>query len=98
MRLGSLVSPIPGRRARTGGYSRVVTNDVLTPDLAPARLSALRAQVADLMPALRQDLEALARIPSVSLAAFDQSQVDARAQAVAALRRSAGLQVEIIGL
>jgi len=48
------------------------------------------------MPALRQDLEALARIPSVSLAAFDQSQVDASAQAVAALMRAAGLQVEII--
>ena len=48
------------------------------------------------MPALRQDLEALARIPSVSLAAFDQSQVDASAQAVAALMRGAGLQVEII--
>jgi len=74
----------------------VVTNDVLTPDLAPARLTTLRARVADLMPALRQDLEALARIPSVSLAAFDQSQVDASAQAVAALMRGAGLQVEII--
>ena len=48
------------------------------------------------MPALRQDLEALARIPSISLAAFDQSQVDASAQAVAALMRGAGLQVEII--
>ena len=48
------------------------------------------------MPALRQDLEALARIPSISLAAFDQSQVDASAQAVAALMRDAGLQVEII--
>ena len=48
------------------------------------------------MPALRQDLEALARIPSVSLAACDQSQVDASAQAVAALMRGAGLQVEII--
>ena len=48
------------------------------------------------MPALRQDLEALARIPSVSLAAFDQSQVDASAQAVADLMQAAGLQVEII--
>jgi len=45
---------------------------------------------------LRQDLEALARIPSVSLAAFDQAHVEASAQAVAELLRAEGLDVEIV--
>ena len=73
-----------------------VTNDVLNPDLDPARLTALQARVADLLPALRQDLEALTRIPSVSLSAFDQAHVEASAQAVAALLGAEGLAVEII--
>ncbi len=59
-------------------------------------MSALQARVADLLPALRQDLEALARIPSVSLAAFDQAHVDASADAVAGLLRAEGLDVEIV--
>jgi acetylornithine deacetylase/succinyl-diaminopimelate desuccinylase-like protein len=74
----------------------VVTNDVLTPDLDPARLSALQARVAELLPTLREDLEALTRIPSVSLAAFDQAQVEASAHAVAELLRAEGLAVEIV--
>jgi acetylornithine deacetylase/succinyl-diaminopimelate desuccinylase-like protein len=73
-----------------------VTYDSLTPDLDPARLSALQARVADLLPSLRQDLEALTRIPSVSLAAFDQAHVEASAQAVAGLLRAEGLSVEIV--
>jgi acetylornithine deacetylase/succinyl-diaminopimelate desuccinylase-like protein len=52
--------------------------------------------MAELMPGLRQDLEALTRIPSVSLAAFDQAHVEASAQAVAELLRAEGLEVEII--
>jgi acetylornithine deacetylase/succinyl-diaminopimelate desuccinylase-like protein len=82
-------------RARVGILA-VVTHDVLTPDLDPARLSALQARVAELLPALRQDLEALTRIPSVSLAAFDQAHVEASAQAVAELLRAEGLKVEIV--
>jgi cysteinylglycine-S-conjugate dipeptidase len=78
------------------GTLAVVTNDVLTPDLDPARRTALRAKVAELLPALRQDLEALARIPSVSLSAFDQAHVEVSAQAVADLLRAEGLEVEII--
>ena len=78
------------------GTLAVVTNDVLTPDFDPARRSALRAKVAGLLPALRQDLEALARIPSVSLSAFDQAHVEASARAVADLLRAEGLDVEII--
>lgn len=78
------------------GRLAAVTNDVLTPDLDPARLSALQTRVAGLMPALRQDLEALTRIPSVSLAAFDQAHVEASAQRVADLLRAEGLEVEII--
>jgi len=45
---------------------------------------------------LRQDLEALTRIPSVSLPAFDQAHVEASAEAVAELLRAEGLEVEII--
>jgi cysteinylglycine-S-conjugate dipeptidase len=73
-----------------------VTNDVPTPDLDPARLSALKVRVAELMPAVRRDLEALTRIPSVSLAAFDQAHVEASAQRVAELLRGEGLEVEIV--
>ncbi|HEX7462336.1 MAG TPA: M20/M25/M40 family metallo-hydrolase, partial [Dermatophilaceae bacterium] len=73
-----------------------MTYDVLTPDLDPARRSALRTKVSELLPTLRQDLEALTRIPSVSLAAFDQAQVEASAEAVAELLRAEGLEVEII--
>jgi len=73
-----------------------VTSDVRTPAPDPARLSALQARVTDLLPALRQDLEALTRIPSVSLAAFDQAHVEASADAVAALLRAEGLEVEIV--
>jgi len=78
------------------GTLAVVTNDVLVPDLDPDRCSALRAQIAELLPALRQDLEALTRIPSISLAAFDQAHVEASAQAVAGLLRAEGLDVEVI--
>ena len=78
------------------GTLAVVTHDVLTPDLDPARLSALQVRVAALMPALRRDLEGLTRIPSVSLAAFDQAHVEASAQRVADLLRGEGLEVEII--
>jgi acetylornithine deacetylase/succinyl-diaminopimelate desuccinylase-like protein len=74
----------------------VVTSDVRTPDLDPARLSALKARVSELLPDLRQDLEALTRIPSVSLSAFDQAHVEASAEAVAGLLRAEGLQVEIV--
>jgi acetylornithine deacetylase/succinyl-diaminopimelate desuccinylase-like protein len=48
------------------------------------------------MPAVRADLEALTRIPSVSLDAFDQAHVEASADATAALLRAEGLDVEIV--
>ncbi|MGZ4634444.1 M20/M25/M40 family metallo-hydrolase [Oryzihumus sp.] len=69
-----------------------MTDDAVTPD----RIDALRTRIAELMPGLRQDLEALTRIPSVSLDAFDQSHVEASAEAVAALLRAEGLAVEIV--
>jgi len=78
------------------GTLTVVTKDVLTPDLDPIRLSALQARVAELLPSLREDLEALTRIPSVSLAAFDQAHIEASALAVAELLRAEGLEVEIV--
>ena len=66
--------------------------DVLSPD----QISALRDRVAALVPGLRADLEALTRIPSVSLDAFDQAHVEASAEATAALLRAEGLEVEIV--
>ncbi len=69
-----------------------MTDDVLSTD----QVSALKATVADLMPGLRADLEALTRIPSVSLDAFDQGHVEASAEATAELLRAEGLEVEIV--
>jgi acetylornithine deacetylase/succinyl-diaminopimelate desuccinylase-like protein len=86
---------LAGARERVGTLD-AVTKDALTPDLDPARLTALRARVSELLPTLRQDLEALTRIPSVSLAAFDQAPVEVSAQAVADLLRAEGLAVEIL--
>src|SRR4051812_14892950 len=49
------------------------------------------AAVARVLPSVRADLEALVRIPSVSADGFDQSHVQASAEATAALLRGAGL-------
>ncbi|WP_425564537.1 dipeptidase [Nostocoides vanveenii] len=47
------------------------------------------------MPQVRTDLEALTRIPSVSLDAFDQGEVERSASATAALFEAEGFDVEI---
>nr|WP_231384087.1 dipeptidase [Cellulomonas sp. URHD0024] len=54
------------------------------------RTEALRLRTTDLFGALRADLEALVRIPSVSNAEFDQAHVVASADAVAGLLRGVG--------
>lgn len=64
--------------------------------LSPDQIDTLRGRVRELMPGLRSDLEDLTRIPSVSLPSFDQSHVDASAEATAALLRAEGLEVEIV--
>lgn len=56
----------------------------------------LAARVRDLMPGVRADLEALTRIPSVSLDSFDQRHVEDSAAATAELLRAEGLEVEIV--
>lgn len=56
----------------------------------------LRARIHELMPQVRADLEALTRIPSVSLDSFDQAQVDRSAEAVADLLRAEGMDVQIV--
>nr|WP_307836082.1 dipeptidase [Phycicoccus sonneraticus] len=66
--------------------------DVLSDD----QTGALRDRIHELMPQVRADLEALTRIPSVSLDAFDQAHVEASAEATAALLRAEGLDVEIV--
>ncbi|WP_460461328.1 M20/M25/M40 family metallo-hydrolase [Angustibacter peucedani] len=66
-------------------------------DLTAERLQQLRDAVARDLPGVRRDLEALVRIPSVSEPAFDQTPVEASAQAVAELLRAAGMQdVEVL--
>jgi cysteinylglycine-S-conjugate dipeptidase len=69
-----------------------VTADVLTPH----QVDALKRRITALMPEVRADLEALTRIPSVSLDSFDQRHVDDSAFAVAQLLRAEGLDVEIV--
>ncbi len=68
----------------------------VTDVLATDQISALRQRVHELMPQVRADLEALTRIPSVSLDAFDQAHVESSAEAVAELLRAEGLDVEIV--
>ncbi|MBK7610452.1 MAG: dipeptidase [Actinomycetales bacterium] len=68
-------------------------------NLTAVDVEAIRTRVRDLLPALRTDLEDLARIPSVSLdtlEGFDRAHLDASAEKVAALLRAEGLDVEII--
>jgi cysteinylglycine-S-conjugate dipeptidase len=69
-----------------------VADDVLTPD----QIDDLKHRVTALLPGVRTDLEALVRIPSVSLDSFDQRHVDDSALAVAQLLRAEGLDVEIV--
>ena len=70
---------------------------MITEALDDERLGALRRAVAQVLPSVREDLEALVRIPSVSAPAFDQAPVEASADAVAALLRGAGLRdVEVL--
>ena len=84
--------PVARRRVAPPTRLAAVTDDVLTAD----QISDLKATVAGLMPAIRSDLEALTRIPSVSLDAFDQAHVEASAEATAELLRAEGLDVEIV--
>ncbi|GAB3111299.1 dipeptidase [Janibacter alkaliphilus] len=72
--------------------SQQQSDDVISPD----EIEAVRARVRDLMPGVRADLEALTRIPSVSLGSFDQAQVQRSAEATAELLRTEGLDVEIV--
>lgn len=69
-----------------------MTDDVLTSE----QLDGIRDRVRALMPQVRADLEALTRIPSVSASSFDQHEVARSADAVAALLRAEGLDVEIV--
>lgn len=64
--------------------------------MTSAEIATLRGRIRDLMPGLRADLEALTRIPSVSLDAFDQVHVGRSAEAVAALFAAEGFAVDIV--
>lgn len=86
---GARAGPVAGS---SPGRVDVVTQDVIDAD----RIAAVRSAVERVLPGVRADLDALVRIPSVSLGSFDQSHVDASAQAVADLLRTEGLTVEIV--
>nr|WP_139720642.1 dipeptidase [Serinicoccus chungangensis] len=60
------------------------------------RTGELAARMAELMPGVRSDLEALTRIPSVSLDSFDQRHVEDSAAATADLLRAEGLEVRVV--
>lgn len=62
-----------------------------TGTVAPERVERLRRRTAEVMPAVRADLEALVRVPSVSAPAFDAARLEESAAAVAALLRGVGL-------
>ena len=71
----------------------------MTDTFSAADVEAIRTRVRELLPALRADLEALSRIPSLSADThedFDQAAVDASAEQVAQLLRAEGLSVEIV--
>jgi acetylornithine deacetylase/succinyl-diaminopimelate desuccinylase-like protein len=68
----------------------VTTGDENTSTLSDDRTEVLRARTTGLFGALRADLEALVRIPSVSNAEFDQVHVAASADAVVALLQGVG--------
>ncbi len=70
--------------------------DGTVPGLSEARISDLRRTTSALMPGVRNDLEMLARIPSVSLPSFDQQHVDDSAEAVARLLTEEGMSVQIV--
>ena len=64
----------------------------MTEPTAAPTVDEIRDAVAAVLPSVRADLEALVRIPSVSAPAFDQSNVEASAAAVADLLRAEGVQ------
>lgn len=64
--------------------------------LDPARLADLVERVRRAFPQVREDLEALTRVPSVSLDSFDQRHVDESAAAVADLLRAEGMEVRVV--
>ena len=57
---------------------------------------ALRDKIADLMPQVRADLEALVAIPSINFPGYEMSEVLRCAEAVAELLRKAGAQPQLI--
>lgn len=71
--------------------------DATTDALTDAQTDAVRSSVVSLVPTALADLRDLVAVPSVSAAAFDQSQVERSAEAVAALFCDAGMpEVEVL--
>lgn len=74
------------------------TNSPRPLPLSAELVEDLTARTAAAFPAVVDDLIDLVRIPSVSAPAFDQAHVAASADAVAALLRDVGLDVEILSV
>lgn len=68
----------------------------VTTSIPAERVTELSARMSELMPGVRADLEALSRIPSVSLSSFDPAHVRTSAEATAELLRGEGMQVELV--
>lgn len=80
----------------TPAHAAATTGMTATDASTDAATQRLRARVGELMPQVLDDLTALARIPSVSLPAFDAAQVARSADAVAELLRGVGAEVEVV--
>src|SRR3712207_7455921 len=65
-------------------------------DPAPIPASSLAQRVADVLPSVRADLEALVRIPSVSALPAHAADVQRSAEATAALFAAEGFDVELL--
>ena len=92
----SRARPGRNRTGRVGRVGGVTETSATTTGPSPERIAELAERVRAEMPAVRDDLETLSRIPSVSLDSFDQRHVDDSAEAVADLLRAEGMQVRIV--
>ena len=74
-----------------------MTSSTISGTVPTSTVDSLRERIAAGAGAVRADLEALVRVPSVSAPAFDQAHVEASAALVADLLRGAGMpEVEIL--
>lgn len=90
------MTPTDSGSADNFANADIPSSDIHSSDISG---SGIRAAVEKLLPSIRTDLERLARIPSVSVPAFDQNHVQASAELTATLIRDAGIEdVKIVSV